>query len=497
MGGSLAGSRRCGHFYLVRKIQGMKKILLAFSVCTLCIQIHAQQKRTVSVIVTAKDSKQKFKPSGNLVFTEFKQPLETQPSIFIDEYNTFQTFMGVGAAITDASAETYAKLPKDQQQAFMKAYFDLQDGIGYNIARTNINSCDFSSGSYTYVTAQDKELKTFDIAHDRKFKMPMIKDAMNAASQEISLYVSPWSPPAFMKDNNNMLQGGKLLPEYRQSWADYYVKFIKAYEASGIPVWGLSVQNEPMAKQRWESCIFTSDEERDFIKNHLGPTLHRNGLGDKKLIAWDHNRDLIYQRASVILNDREAAKYVWGIGFHWYETWTGGPMQFDNLKRVHEAFPDKHLIFTEGCKEKFHIDSINNWSLGERYGHSMINDFNSGTVAWTDWNILLDEHGGPNHVGNFCFAPVHADTKKGKLIFTNAYHYIGHFSKYIRPGAVRISASPSRAQLETTAFRNPDGTIVVVVMNTTDQKIPFHLWMNGEAAETESAANSIMTLLIK
>jgi glucosylceramidase len=220
-------------------------------------------------------------------------------------------------------------------------------------------------------------------------------------------------------------------------------------------------------------------------------------MSSKKLIAWDHNRDLLYQRASVILNDKEAAKYVWGIGFHWYETWTGGPMQFDNLRLVNQAFPGKNLIFTEGCKEKFHIDSVNNWSLGEKYGYSMINDFNNGTVAWTDWNILLDETGGPNHVGNFCFAPVHADTKTGKLIYTNAYYYIGHFSKFIRPGAKRIGSSSSRAQLQTTAFANTDGSIVVVVMNTTDQKLPYHLWLQGNGAATESLPHSISTIVIK
>jgi glucosylceramidase len=480
----------------------MKMILSSMLLGFISVQLCAQEakmnhKKTVTIYTTAKGTSLRISENGKQGFKDFSQPLETQPSIFIDEYNTYQTFMGVGGAITDASAETFAKLPKDQQVVFLKAYFDPVDGIGYRIARTNINSCDFSSSSYTYVKENDRELKSFDISHDLKYKVPMIKQAMKAANGNLSLYVSPWSPPAWMKDNNSMLQGGKLKPEFYQSWANYYVKFIKAYEANNVPVWGLSVQNEPMAKQRWESCIFTSEEERDFIKNYLGPTLQQTGLGEKKLIAWDHNRDLIYQRASVILNDREAAKYVWGIGFHWYETWTGGPMQFENLKLVSQAFPDKNLIFTEGCKEKFDMDSVNNWSLGERYGYSMINDFNNGTVAWTDWNILLDEHGGPNHVGNFCFAPIHADTKNGKLIFTNAYHYIGHFSKFIQPGAKRISASSSRAQLQTTSFKNPDGSIVVVVMNTTDKPISYHLWIEGKASEVESLPNSISTLIVR
>jgi glucosylceramidase len=300
-----------------------------------------------------------------------------------------------------------------------------------------------------------------------------------------------------MKDNNSMLQGGRLLDGSRQQWANYYVKFIKTYEAEGIPVWGLSVQNEPMAKQRWESCIFTGDDERDFVKGYLGPTLQRSGIADKKLLIWDHNRDLLYQRASTVLSDPEAAKYVWGIGYHWYETWTGSGMEFQNMQRVAEAFPGKHLMFTEGCIESFDYKRIYDWKLGERYGHSMINDFNNGSMAFTDWNILLDETGGPNHVGNFCFAPIHADLRTGKLMYTNSYYYIGQFSKFVHKGAKRIISSSNRDKLETTAFVNPNGKLSVIVMNGSDEKIPYHLWIHGDAAELTSLPHSIVTLVVE
>ena len=293
-----------------------------------------------------------------------------------------------------------------------------------------------------------------------------------------------------------MLHGGKLKPAFYQSWANYYVKFIHAYEKEGIPIWGLSVQNEPMAKQTWESCNYTAEEERDFIKNYLGPTLQRGGLGGRKLIAWDHNRDLMYQRASTILGDPAAAKYVWGIGFHWYEDWTGGGKIFENVKRVSESFPSTHLIFTEGCAESFRYDRLMDWRWGETYGRSMINDFNDGTCAWTDWNILLDEKGGPNHANNFCFAPVHADTKTGQLIYLNSFYYIGHFSKFIRPGARRISSASSRGQLLTTAFKNKDGRIAVVVMNQSSERLPYRLWIAGKAAACSSPPHSIQTLLV-
>ncbi|RWU06274.1 glycoside hydrolase family 30 protein [Pedobacter chitinilyticus] len=445
---------------------------------------------------TAENTNLRISNEGKLNFTPYSQPLETEPTVFINTNKTFQTMVGIGGAITDASAEVFAKLPAEQQKEFLTAYYDKEKGIGYNLLRTNINSCDFSSSSYTYVKENDKDLKTFSVAPDEQFKIPLIKKAIAAAGGKLTTYVSPWSPPAFMKTNNSMLQGGKLKAEYQQAWANYYIKFIQEYEKRNIPIWGLTMQNEPMAKQRWESCIYTAEEERDFIKNYLGPTLHKSGMANKKLIAWDHNRDLIYHRASTILNDPQASKYVWGIGFHWYETWTGSKMQFDNLRKVNESFPDKQLIFTEGCKEKFSLDSINNWSLGERYGHSMINDFNNGTAAWTDWNILLDEKGGPNHVQNYCFAPIHADTRTGKLIYTNAYYYLGHFSKFIKPGAKRIITSSTRDILQTSGFLNPDGKIVIVVMNTSDKNLDYQLWLNGEVAKTQSQPHSISTFIV-
>lgn len=459
-------------------------------------KLRDRDKR-ITVYTTADKTKLRLSKAADLSFKPEGQPKETDPCVFIDPTNTFQTMVGIGGAITDASAETFAKLPEETQQEFLRAYYDTVNGIGYSLIRTNMNSCDFSSGSYTYVAENDKELKTFNLKHDEQFKFPLIKKAFASANGNARLYISPWSPPAWMKDNNNMLRGGKLKREYRQSWANYYVKYIKGLEQRGMPVWGLSVQNEPMAVQKWESCIFTAEEERDFIKNHLGPTLHKSGLASKKLIAWDHNRDLMYQRASVIYNDPAAAKYVWGTGFHWYETWTGSAMQFENVKRVKEAYPEKELIFTEGCVEKFSMDRVYDWALGERYGLSMVNDFNNGTAAWTDWNILLDENGGPNHVGNFCFAPIHADTKTGKLIYTNEYYYLGHFSKFIRPGAKRISCSSNRDNLLSTAFINPGGKMAVVVMNPSSKEVTYRLYLKGNAAEATSLPHSISTFIIE
>lgn len=451
----------------------------------------------MSVYTTAKNTNYRLTKTAELAFFDFGQPLESQVCVFVDPSKTFQTIVGIGGAITDAAAETFEKLPESKQQEVLRAYYDAEQGIGYTMARTSIHSCDFSSQSYTYVEENDVSLDSFSIAHDRKYRIPLIKKAMQMTGDQLTLLASPWSPPAWMKTNTSMLKGGQLLAEHRQNWANYFVKFIHAYEKEGVPIWGVSVQNEPMASQTWESCLYTGEQESAFIKHYLGPALHQNGFHHKKLIAWDHNRDLIFQRALAVLHDNETAKYVWGIGYHWYETWTGSGMLFENVKKVKEAFPETNVIFTEGCIEKFDFNRIQDWDLGEIYGHSMVNDFNAGAAAWLDWNVLLDETGGPNHVGNFCFAPIIADTQRGELHYINSYYYLGHFSKFVRPKAKRIISSSNRDSLQTTAFINADGSIVVIVLNTTDIEMDYHLWIEGKATAVKSLAHSITTFVLK
>ncbi len=448
------------------------------------------------VYITARDTAFRLTPVANLKFEEYEHLSERQPIVFVNEKVTFQTIEGIGGAITDAAAETFYKIPEGKRKEVIEAYYGREKGIGYNLARVNIASCDFSSSSYSYVNDGDASLESFTIDHDQKFKIPLIKEARAAADEEVLIFASPWSPPAWMKTNKDVLHGGKLLDEYKQVWANHFVKFIDAYTKTGIPVWAISSQNEPLAVQTWESCIYSADDEAEFIGKYLGPTIEKSPYGSIKIIAWDHNRDLIHQRATVIMNDQRAAKYVWGFGFHWYEPWTGGEMQFGNVRLVNDSYPDKKILFTEGCAESFNTARIDSWDLGEHYAHSMVNDFNCGTVAWFDWNILLDENGGPNHVGNFCFAPVHADTRTGEIIYTNAYYYIGHFSKFIHRGAKRIGVSSSRDHLETTGFINPDGEIVVIIFNKSDQATDFKLCIDNKAADITSLAHSIITVVI-
>ncbi len=271
--------------------------LAGFSV----VPAFAQQRDYVEarVYVTAPSPQQLLADRGFSAFEPLEQPDENFPTIMIDPDRTFQTIEGFGGAFTDAAADVFAQLPKAAQEAFLEACFDPVRGNGYTLCRTTIHSCDYASGMYTYAEVPgDKKLEHFSIEHDLQNRLPLIKRAQAAANGKLRLYASPWSPPGWMKTNGEMKHGGKLKPEYRQTWADYFVKYVKAYAAEGVPIWGLTVQNEALATQVWESCLFTANEERDFVRDYLGPTLHRHGLADVKLMIWDHNRGLMYQRAA-------------------------------------------------------------------------------------------------------------------------------------------------------------------------------------------------------
>ena len=220
--------------------------------CSTISQAIGQQRhlKEATVYMTAKSTQHLLANRGNRAFETLGQPDENYPTIMIDIDKTFQAIEGFGGAFTDASAITFAKLPKEKQEEFLKACFDPDEGNAYTLCRTTIHSCDYSDEQYTYAPkADDIELKYFTIDHDRKYRLPFIKRALKAAKGNIKIYASPWSPPPWMKTNGEMLHGGKLKPEYSQTWADYFVKYVKAYEKEEIPIWGLTVQNEPMAVQ--------------------------------------------------------------------------------------------------------------------------------------------------------------------------------------------------------------------------------------------------------
>jgi glucosylceramidase len=438
--------------------------------------------------LSAQQGAQRLSPLPELPL-QAQSPAAALPEITVDASRRFQTWVGFGGAFTEAAAVSWQQLPPAQQEAALRDYFDGTQGHGYGLCRVHMNSCDFALGNYAHVElAGDVELKSFSIERDRKALLPMIKAAQRIANQPLQILASPWSPPAWMKTNGQMNHGGELLPQYREAWAQCYVRFIQAYAAEGVPIWGITVQNEPMAVQRWDSCIYTAEQERDFVRDFLGPALHKAGLSHVRLLVWDHNRDQMVQRASVIYGDPEAARYVWGMGFHWY-----GDDHFEQVAQVREAWPDKHLLFTEGCQEGGpHHGS---WALGERYARSLIHDLRNGCEGFIDWNLMLDETGGPNHVGNLCSAPLLIDRAKGEVLRQSSYWYLGHFGRFIRPGAQRIVCASGSAKVECVAFRNLDGSIATVLLNRSEQAQGLRLRWNGAFADFALPARAIATLV--
>ncbi len=420
-----------------------------------------------------------------------------RPVVAVNSQYEYQEHMGFGGAFTEAAAYTLSEAPDALRREALKAYFSKEEGLGYVLGRVHIHSCDFALGNYTYVEEGDKALESFDLSHEDQWLVPMIKAAQDYAQKPLKLLASPWSPPAFMKDTQEMNYGGRLLADYAESWAHYYVKYIEAMKKRGIDIWGVSVQNEPLATQTWDSCIYSAEEERDFVKNHLGPVLKAT-YPETHIVIWDHNRDVIVERASVVLSDPDAAKYVWGTGNHWYVS-----EAFENLSAVHHLYPDKHILFTEGCVELTMTSEnaqfegyLGSWKNGERYGRNIIGDFNNWSRGWLDWNLVLNELGGPNHVYNYCEAPIMYDRQKEALIYNNSYYYIGHFSKYIEVGAKRLETQVTKEDVYAVSFKNPNGDIVVVAQNE-GWIAELALVVDGQGININLPDHSITTFILQ
>ena len=400
----------------------------------------------------------------------------------------YQSVDGFGGAITAAVGDTLSRMPAGTAEEIMEAYFG-PSGIGYRGIRTHLDSCDFSSKSYEAAcSAPGGELRDFSIAEDRRRIIPYIRLAYRAAGTELPVMLTPWSPPAFMKTNSCRCHGGRLRREYYELWAEYICRYVLAYMDEGINVRAISVQNEPNAVQTWESCLYSAQEERDFLRCLL-PALDRSGLGGLDVYIWDHNKERIFERACASL-DEETRTRVKGLAFHWY---SGD--HFEALSLVRELFPEKKLLFSEGCIE-FSRHSGEQLSSAQMYAHDMIGDFNHGMNTFIDWNIALDERGGPNHAENFCAAPVMCDTASGRTEYRLSFDYIGHFSSHIRPGARRIAVTRYTDKLEVCAFENPGGDLAAVVLNRSSAALDAYLRLGGRLLQLSAPPGSIHTVLI-
>ncbi len=475
---------------------------------------------SVTAYRTAKDTGErlsfvdKLQPSS-AVSTSYGEELtlELDPSV------RRQTIRGFGGAFTESGGWALSKLPEAAQNDVIDRYFNPDTGLGYSLCRSHINSCDFSLGNYSACESPDDGLSGFNLRREEKWVLPFITRALSARGARFELLLTPWSPPAWMKTNGEMNNGGKLKPECREVWARFMAKFIRAYRDRGIPVSLVSIQNEPEAVQVWDSCIWSAEEEGEFVAKFLGPTLEREGLGDVGILIWDHNRDAMVRRAAGAIRFPGASRYIHGTAYHWYNG-----EQFENVSAVHELFPDKHLYFTEASIEKAPT-SGGEWGSGERYAHHIINDMNNWCEGWMDWNMVLTSDGGPNHVGNYCDAPVLVDVDNSKVVYQSPFWYIGHFSRFVRPGYFHIdcnvcgniprapafpspiwaavssssaggSIAPSDGPgIEAAAFSKTGKEAVAVVMNRTGDGKLLRISAFGAAVQAELVPRSITTFI--
>lgn len=396
-----------------------------------------------------------------------------------------QEIVGFGGAFTEASGYCLAQTKDNQEGKIMADYFS-EDGLQYNLCRIPIGSTDFSLSSYSYLKKSD--MSTFSIVRDEQYVIPMIKKALQK-NPNLKFLATPWSPPAFMKNNKILNLGGKLLEKYQHLYAEYLTKFILEYQKRGIEIDYMTVQNEPNATQIWESCLYSAAEEAEFAKNYLEPEFIKNGI-KTKILAWDHNKERLYTRAKEVFEI--AGNVVSGMAMHWY---SGD--YFEEVALTKNQFPNKLLFHTEGCTGFSHFRKEDEVKNGEMYAHDIMGDLNAGVSGFIDWNLILDHKGGPNHKRNYCNAPIMLSQDKTSYIKNLTYYYMGHFSRYIKSGARKIGFSKFTDKIEGSAFQNADDSMVVVLLNRNEVNQEFNLHLNGEILHDNLDSHAILTFIIK
>jgi glucosylceramidase len=490
----------------------LKSIVTA--ICLLHIQCNQSPKMTLVVYETSE--------SGNTLteIKEFNQH-ENKLIINLNPEKKFQKIIGFGGSFTEASAYVLNRLSSENKRKVMEAYFS-ENGANYSFTRTHIASCDFSLKNYTYAkVANDLSLTHFSIEDDTSDLIPMILEAQKISSSGFKIIASPWTAPPWMKDNKSYV-GGKLLPEYNDAFALYFTKYLSAYKKEGINIWGVTVINEPHGNgNNWESTLFSPKEMTDFVQHHLGPTFEKNGWGNIQILGYDQNRAGLKEWVDQMYRDEESSKYFAGTAIHWYEsTYDYFP---DALDYAHQKAPSKWIIETEGCIDaevpKWRDDAwywkkeATDWGWDwasekekylhpkyapvNRYATDIIGCLNHHVNGWIDWNMVLNTQGGPNWFKNWCIAPVIVDTDKNEVYFTPLYYVMAHFSKFMRPDAVRIDCNINHKEVMCTAVQNTDGSIAVAVFNPTDKPYELSINLNNESHKVSINRKALQTIILK
>jgi glucosylceramidase len=456
-------------------------------------------------------------------------------NITLDPGTAFQEITGFGASFTESSGYNFGLMSAEKKQEIINALFNPETGAGFTLTRTHINSCDYSISHYTYCdTEGDFDLKTFDMSRDDKYLIPLIKAAQAVKGADFKIISAPWSPPEWMKTNHNFIAGSLKADAdetgtkpYYKTWALYFSKYLAEYAKRGIKIWAISPQNEPLHGGNWDTCVWSNRAEAEFISRYLGPRLEADGLinpadldAGLKLFCFDHNKLELVSFAKPILDNPEAAKYIWGTAFHWYgmnQSYGVTDYSLDSLEAMHKIFPAKKLLHTESSID---IDRDNlegqYWTEG-RYGwpnipfipapqyiRDIIGDLGSWSIGYIEWNMILSVTGGPNPYKNYNSAPVLVDPETGRVVYTPLYYILKHFSRFIRPGAVRIGlssslTSPDEKGVFSVSFKNRDGSIVLAVFNNNADygSLKYRVTVGKATLEFKIDRNTLQTVIIR
>ncbi|MEO9475651.1 MAG: glycoside hydrolase family 30 protein [Cyclobacteriaceae bacterium] len=516
--------------------------LLILGLCILtigCSPKSTHQHHTFKVYQTSQagDNLRLVSPGGRESSVEENKSITLQ----LLSGEEFQKYHGFGASFTESSAWNLATIPTDLRKEVLTKLFSPSAGAGFSLTRTHINSSDYSNNHYTYVEEGDEDLSSFSIYEDMKgFAgdendqvrgvelvepgydiVPMILEASNIPGADFKIIASPWSPPSWMKSGETAeMTNGSLQPKYYGLWAQYMSRYVSAYKEQGIDLWGITPQNEPLHAHdaRWDSNGLTPEQGRDFLRDHLGPQLVADGhliLGDLeaglRVLIYDHNKSTMNDYVAPTYEDPEASKYAWGTGFHWYanseldeNNWYA-----DELDELRSRWPGKGMIHTESSIDIDADDPIGQyWREStdyagtfvpfDTYAYDIITDLNHGVQGYVEWCMILSHQGQPNPYDNFNSAPVLINPTTDEVIYTPLYYLLSHFSKFIRPNAIRIGLESEEMEgIISTAAKNPDGSIAVIVFNKNPETYELKIKLKTDSHTTQIAPRAMQTIYIK
>ena len=472
----------------------MRQLISSLALFLVCLHLSAQYK-TATIYQSKKDTTRQMQKITSLDMAD-TQVKSKKTLVNIHTDMRYQTYRGVGAALTEAACYNIMQLSQDKREELIKLLFDKQSGAGFDLVRVSIGSCDFSIRDVSYVWDKDETLSTFSIDSDRIYILPVLKRAL-AYNKDINILASPWSPPAWMKTNNSLLRGGELKREYYPVMANYVIKYLQAYKREGVNITYITPQNEPNYSAPYESCRYTPEQEKDYAVDYLKPAIEKAGFKNVKMMIYDHDKDALLSRMERMLDTKKARKRIDGISVHWYSG-----RHFEELQMTHERFPEKEIInaeFSTGPAIGSKNIPWSDWEDLQFKVYEMIGDFNNHVSGTIDWSMVLDLKGGPMHhregrLGGK--ATVIVDKANNRYLVQPLYYAQAHFSKFIQPGAVRLGTSSYSEHVRACSFMNPDGNIIIVMLNTATVKKDLSLQIDKQSVKMALPPKSLQTIVI-